>query len=249
MKKIKEKNVQAFNADIKNRGGYQYTNFGKYSAYIATKRQTKEIIKFLKKYAGKSPTILDVGCGDGVFTLEIYNLTKPKKIIGFDRAYSAINVASKSIKHKERNAISFQVGDVYEAHKLFKKDSFDIIVIRGVLHHLYQPQEAIKSLSLLSKKIIVLEPNGFNPLLKVIEKISPYHRKHEEKSYYPPKLNRWFINNGFIVKEQLFFSIVPYFCPEIIAKLLKSVERFIEKLPILHIFICGTNIIYYERKN
>lgn len=45
----------------------------------------------------------------------------------------------------------------------------------------------------------------------------------------------------------LFFSIVPYFCPKKIAKLLKFVEPFMEKLPFIKLFYCGTNLIYYEK--
>lgn len=162
-------------------------------------------------------------------------------------AASAIQVANKNVKTNLRNNILFQIGDIYNADKLFKKNEFDIVIVRGVLHHLYRPQDAITSLCSLSKKIIVLEPNGYNPVLKIIEKISPYHRKHEEKSYYPPTLNTWFEQNGFTVKKQTFFSIVPYFCPEILARFLKTIEPFIERLPMIHLIACGTNIIYYER--
>ncbi len=248
MKRKKEINVKAFNDDIKNKGRYQYANFEKYSIYIATKRQTEEIVRVLKLHVKKNSSILDVGCGDGTFTFEIYKRFHPKIIIGFDDAKSAINVASKSVKTKDKKNIIFLHGNVYNAHRMFKKTySFDVIVIRGVLHHLYNPQQAIKSLSQLSNKIIVLEPNGYNPMLKIIERTSPYHIKHEEKSYWPPTLNKWFRNNNFTVREQSFFSIVPYFCPEKIARLLKRVEPYIEKLTILKLFYCGTNLIYYEK--
>lgn len=247
MKRKKEKNIEAFNEDIKNTGQYLYTNFQKYSAYIATKRQSDALIKLLKEHAGKNATILDVGCGDGVFTLELFKAVMPKKIVGIDSARSAIRVANAKIKLKDRKRIVFQYRDVYDSYKLFGSDSFDIIVMRGLLHHLYDPQRAIKSLSFLSKKILVLEPNGFSPILKIIEKNSPYHRGHEERSYWPPKLNKWFMDVNFKVKKQLFFGIVPYFCPKSIAKLLKFIEPFMEKLPYVKVLYCGTNLIYYKK--
>lgn len=247
MKMKREKNIQEFNKDIKKTGQYSYTDFQKYSAYIATKRQTDELIKLIKEHTGKEITILDVGCGDGIFTLELYKAIKPGKIVGFDSARAAIRAANKKITSKEKRKIIFQYGDVYNADKLFKKNSFEIIVIRGLLHHLYNPQKAIKALTGLSKKIIVLEPNGFNPLLKIIEKISPYHSRHEEKSYWPPALNGWFISENYKVKKQILFSIVPYFCPKNIAKFLRLIEPFMEKLPFVKQFYCGTNLIYYEK--
>jgi ubiquinone/menaquinone biosynthesis C-methylase UbiE len=247
MKRKKEKNIQAFNKDIKIMGQYLYTDFQKYSAYVATKRQSRELIRLMRGVRKEELTILDVGCGDGVFTFELFKEIKPKKIIGFDSARSAIEVANKKVEVKDRGKIIFQHGDVYDAHRLFGKNSFDIIVIRGVLHHLYDPQKAIKSLSFLSKKIIVLEPNGFNPILKVIEKVSSYHREHEERSYWPPKMNRWFLDAKFKVKKQLFFGIVPYFCPKNIAKPLNYIEQYMEQIPFLKKFYCGTNLIYFEK--
>lgn len=247
MKKEGEKNFLAFNEDIKKNGQYLYTNFQQYSAYIATKRQSKELIKLIMEYIGYNATILDVGCGDGIFTLELLNEVKPKKIIGFDKAQLAIKLANKHIKKGDKKKITFRYCDIYNAHKYFRKNSFNIIIVRGVLHHVDDPQRAIASLSYISNKIIVLEPNGSNPILKLIEKISPYHRRHGEKSYLPPMLNKWFKNNGYVVKKQQYFSIIPYFFPKSIVKLLEHIEPFMERLPFVKVYYCGTNLIYYER--
>ena len=246
MRKTK-KNVQEFNDDIKKTGQYLYTNFQKYSAYIATKKQSDTLIDMIREQTDKNISILDVGCGDGVFTIELFKALKPKKIVGFDSARSAIQAANEKVAVKDKKKIVFQYGNVYDAHKLFGNNSFDIVVVRGLLHQLYEPQKAIKSLSSLSKKIVVLEPNGYNPILKVIEKISPYHRRHEEKSYWPPLLNKWFINNKFTVKEQQFFSIVPYFCPSPLAKLLEFVEPLMERIPYVKVLYSGTNLIYFKK--
>ena len=248
MKRKKEKNIHTFNEDIKSKGRYQYTDVNKFSAYLATKRQSEELIKLLKENTKENINILDVGCGDGTFTFEIFEKVNPKKILGFDRAQSAIKVANDAVKIKDRKKITFLYADVYDAHKIFKKNSFDIIVVRGVLHHLYKPKQAIKSLSWISNKIIVLESNGFNPVLKIIENTSQYHIQREEKSYWPPTLNKWFSDNGFKVKKQLFFSIVPYFCPKNLVILLKLIEPVMEKIPFIKMFYCGTNLIYYEKQ-
>lgn len=248
MGKKKEKSIYSFNEDIEANGRYQYTNFNNYSACIATKKQSKELLKLLKDHTSKNIKILDVGCGDGTFTFEILEKVNPKRVIGFDCAESAIRVANKAIKKKDRNKIKFLHGDVYDANKMFKKNSFDIIVIRGVLHHLDSPKKAIKSLRNISRKIIVLEPNGFNPMLKIIENTSPYHIRRGEKSYWPPTVNKWFADNGFKVRKQLFFSIVPYFCPKNIVKLLKFIEPVMERIPFVGMFYCGTNLIYYEKR-
>ena len=105
MNKKKEKNIHAFNEDIKKNGQYQYANINKYSAYIATKRQSKELIKLLSKYTGENVTILDVGCGDGTFTYEIANEINIRKIVGFDKARSAIKVARSAVKRNSLRSI------------------------------------------------------------------------------------------------------------------------------------------------
>ena len=95
--------------------------------------------------------------------------------------------------------------------------------------------------------MIIVEPNGYNPVLKVIEKVSPYHRAHDEKSYWPPTLNAWFRRNGFSVVKQKFFGVVPFFCPTPIAKSLKAIEPPIEALPITRHLACGTNLVLYRK--
>ena len=47
MKLVNEKNIQEFNRDVKLKGRYEYTDPGKYSSYIANKRQTAEIVSLL----------------------------------------------------------------------------------------------------------------------------------------------------------------------------------------------------------
>lgn len=248
IKKAEVGSTYEFNQDVENNGRYEYTDFNRYSAYIATKRQSEELIKLLKKHTKGNISILDVGCGDGAFTFELLKIVNLRRIVGFDFAREAIRVANGAIQDKDKNKIQFLHGDASDMHKMFKKNSFDLIVIRGVLHHLIRPEQAIKSLRNISNKVIVLEPNGYNPILKLIENTSPYHIKRGEKSYWPPTINKWFADNGFKTKEQRYFSIVPYFCPKIIVKLLKLIEPVMEKIPFIKLFYCGTNLIYYEKK-
>ena len=248
MSKNRKNKTYAFDKDIENIGRYEYTNSSKYSAYVATRKQSEEIIKLLNENPLKNTSILDVGCGDGTFTFEIFKEVKPKKIVGFACAEKAIRVAINSIRKHDKGKIKFLCANVYRSHKFFKKNSFDTIIIRGVLHHLSKPEKAIKSLKNIASKIIVLEPNGYNPILKLIENTSTYHIKRGERSYWPPKINKWFANNGFKVKKQHFFSIIPYFCPENIVKLLKFIEPVMEKIPFIKMFYCGTNLIYYEKQ-
>lgn len=243
----KDNTVMSFNNDISHIGSYVYTNRNIYSALIATKRQSDEPVRIIKKYFGINIKILDIGCGDGTFTLDLYKAAKPKQITGFDFAENAIKAANKRAKKIKNKSVVFKICDIYNIDKNFGKEMYDLAVARGILHHLNNPETAIKNICKTVSKVIVIESNGYNPVLKVIEKVSKYHREHREKSYFPPLLNRWFINQGFKVIEQKFVGLVPYFCPEIIARILKKIEPYIEKIPVFSKLCLGTNIIFFER--
>lgn len=240
-----EKNITMFNNDVKKTGKYIYSDFSRYSARVATKRQTYAILNMLKKNFSSHLTLLDCGCGDGTFTLELLNSRKINYIVGFDIAQNAIYQAKKLLPKKDRKKVLYTSCNMYDVRKKFGKKKFDVAIVRGVLHHLYNPERAIKQLSFLPY-ILVLEPNGYNPILKIIEKISPYHRKHEEKSYFPPTLNRWFQKNGYEIVEQKFVGIVPYFFPTFFALALHFLEPLMESIPLIHVIYAGSNVTLYK---
>ena len=250
MKKIrKEKNISAYNQDVKKLGRYEYTGQDRYSSITAGKKQSEEILKSIKYLRLKKPfRILDVGSGDGTYTFELYKKLNPALIVGFDFAREGVEIAMKRVKKKDVKKIKFINSSIYNVDKKIK-GKFDVAVIRGVLHHLYQPQRGINAVCKLSDIIVVAEPNGFSPFMKIMEKVSPYHRKHEEKSYYPPTLNSWFEKNGFRVRKQYYFGPVPFFFPEIPARMIKKIEPYIENIPYLNRIYCATNMIVYEKKS
>lgn len=243
----KEKNIDSFNNDVSNNGSYVYTGKNIYSSLVANQRQSAEIFRIIKKYFGKNIKILDIGCGDGTYTLELYNHIKPKQITGFDFAENGIKAADKKTREIKNKSVNFKSCDIYSIDKKFAKEKYDLAVARNILHHLYNPKIAIKNISKTVSKVVVLEPNGYNLILKIIEKASKYHRVHEEKSYFPPSLNKWFIEQGFRVTEQKFIGLVPYFFPEKMARILKKIEPFMEKVPFISKFYLGSNVIFFEK--
>ena len=84
-----------------------------------------------------------------------------------------------------------------------------------------------------------MEPNGYNPVLKVIEKLSRYHVEHEEKSYSPRRVAAWFERCGARVEAERYIGLVPMFCPDLLARLLKSFEPLVERTPLLRRIACG----------
>jgi ubiquinone/menaquinone biosynthesis C-methylase UbiE len=216
---LEKKNVSVFNSDVKENKGYRYTNNAPFSSVVANLRQTQETLKLIDKTA---KTLVDIGCGDGTYTAEIANARPDLKVSGFDPAAVAIDLA------KEKNPnIDFQVANLLDATSM-PNQQFDIAVIRGVLHHLTDPPLAIENAAKIAKKIIIIEPNGNNPILKVIEKTSKYHIEHEERSFAQSLLKQWCEEKNFKVESLTVIGFVPFFFPTVLAKIIYFFQPFLE---------------------
>lgn len=235
--KTREKNIRQFDADTAKLGGYQYTIPGHLSAVLANEHITKLTLSLVNI---EEKRVFDIGCGDGTYTIDLFHQGKPRLLFGIDPSKNAIAIAKKKTIGQSR--ISFSVGSIY---KLPKK-RFDIAIVRGVLHHLYRPEAAISEIVRAAPTVIIVEPNGYNPILKIIEKISPYHREHEEKSYPPALLDRWIRMKGGTIISRKFAGLVPFFCPAWAARLLRSIEPIIEKIPLFNLLLCANYYLIFK---
>ena len=225
-----ERNVQAFNQDVESNEGYLYTG-DKLSCRLSNERMTQSILD-LGNVAGKR--VIDIGCGDGTYTAGIAR-AGAASVLGVDAADAAVARARE--RCADQPNVSFEVVDIYTLEEPAQK--FDLAVVRGILHHLYDVERAIERVASVADEIVVLEPNGYNPMLKVIEKLSPYHVEHEEKSYAPRSLDRWFESCGGRIDDSQYIGLVPMFCPDFFASALKVVEPLVERIPGLRALGCG----------
>ena len=118
----------------------------------------------------------------------------------------------------------------------------------GVLHHMERPVDALREALRVASTIVVLEPNGYNLGLKLIEKLSKYHREHGEKSYPPSRLERWVRDLGGRVEARDWVCLVPYFCPDWVARVTKVLEPLVESIPLVRRFGCGSFLIVATRE-
>lgn len=227
----RERNVSRFEADVSERGAYVYSETDKLSCRLSNARMSDAIHAFARP---KGRRVIDVGCGDGVYTLELV-AAGASEVLGVDAAERAVESA------RERCAthanVRFEAVDIYELSH--DGEPFDVAVVRGMLHHLYDAPRAIERISAVAREVVVCEPNGYNPVLKVIEKTSPYHVAHEEKSYAPRTLDRWFEACGGRVVERDYIGLVPMFCPDVFARTCKRLEALVESAPGLRRIACG----------
>jgi ubiquinone/menaquinone biosynthesis C-methylase UbiE len=229
-----------FDKDVAGNEGYLYTTNSSMSSKIANKRQSEAI---LASADFRGQRVIDIGCGDGTFTIELFDRAGPSSIYAFDPASKAIEAARRKTGDR---AIEFAVNSAYEIP--VEDQSFDVAHLRGVLHHMDHPDVAIREALRVAKTIVVLEPNGYNVGLKVIEKLSKYHREHGEKSYPPARIEQWVRQHGGVVNSHDWVCLVPYFCPDWFARTMKVIEPIVEFIPVVDRLGCGTFVMAATRK-
>ena len=237
---IAKQNVKEFNEDVKSNGGYLYTTNPALSSVLANKR----ISEALNKHLSECKTLVDIGCGDGVYTNEIKKAFPDIEVEGFDPAKDAITIAQKNYPEIEFKVINILQSDISQVTR-----KFDVGILRGVLHHLPDQKLAIHNALQIADTVVVMEPNGNNPILKVIEKLSPYHRKHEEQSFTFWKLKKWSEEAGGTVVFNEYVGFIPFFFPELASRVIYFFQPFLEKIPLVREFLSGQIIMVVKKKS
>jgi ubiquinone/menaquinone biosynthesis C-methylase UbiE len=232
-------NIDVFDKDILSNGGYIYTTHKQLSSQLATQR-TVDIILETGCFSGHK--VLDMGCGDGYYTIRFWDQGKPHSMTGIDAASQAIMAANAN---KLDRGINFLVGDAH--HLPLPDNGFDVVMIQSILHHDDNPQDIIREAFRLAPLILIHEPNGNNLGLKIIEQFSAYHRDHHEKSYSTGQFNNWIKNVSGKIIYRKFAGFVPMFCPDWIASLTKKFEPILEFMPGLREYACSVVVMLVER--
>jgi SAM-dependent methyltransferase len=237
---LSEKEFLPFDVDVQRTGAYQYSAGTSYSAALANARLsdlTQEAMSW------KSLRVLDVGCGDGVYSMELFHRGSPGELVGIDLSPAAIASASSKVS-SEKMTFLLNSG----THLPFPDNSFDAVHLRGVLHHMENPQLAIKEAFRVARTVFIIEPNGWNVGLKCIEKLSKYHRDHHERSFTSRRIDHWIkLANG-ITSYRKWAGFVPMFCSRPIARVMKFIEPILESLPVVRQASCAVYVAVGVRK-
>lgn len=234
-----EVNIEVFNQDVEKLGGYEYALGEKLSTRIVSERNSKAIHS-LADFKGKR--VIDVGCGDGVYTAELEAL-KPSYVLGIDAADAAIQLAKKKLQGNP--LFEFETRSIYEMEPYHNK--FDIAVVRWMIHHLEDPGKAIQEVVRCAPIVIVADPNGYNPVLKLLEKYSDYHIRHGEKSFTASQFKKWFKDANAPIVKDMYVNTVPMFCNDNIAKTLDFIAPLAERLPLVKHLGCGQYVFRADR--
>jgi len=145
-------------------------NWHRYIEKPVMKRILKEIIK--------NKSVLDLGCGSGIFTNELIKFN-PKNITGIDLSGGLINIAKR-----EYPKIDFLVGDAKNTP--FKNSEFDVVSSSLMVHY-------FDNLISLFKEINrILKSNGYfvfsmhHPVMEVSGRLIINGKEDKENSLLKP---------------------------------------------------------------
>lgn len=231
---VTKANVNKFNKDVEENEGYLYTTNAKYSSIVANQRITEVANELIPN---NIKTLIDIGCGDGTYTSTIKKAHPHIEVTGIDPSTKAINIATRRFPN-----INFSDVNIYDVDKLTVR-TYNLSVIRGVLHHLSDQSQAINNAFLISDEMMIMEPNGNNFILKWIEKHSKYHIEHEEQSFSTTQLSQWCTDNGWKVQTIKYIGFVPFFFPTLPAKIIHFFQPVLEKIPLINKYLSAQIII------
>lgn len=124
---------------------------------LVKKYESELILDFLKPVAGE--TILDAGCGTGVFTLDI--LSTEAGIVGLDISFPMLRRAREKA---QRYPFTPVLGDI--AHLPFREGSFDKVVSITAIEFIADARSAVAELFRVTKQggvIVVANLNSLSP--------------------------------------------------------------------------------------
>ena len=138
--------MKLFNNESHGRSKEDFSDFIKKLELQALETAEERLPLYLEVGLKDAKTILDVGCGSGMVTRDIANLTKGK-VIGIDGSQDMIDVARDVLKTNKN--VELRVADA-EALP-FDDNSFDFVTCNLVLMWAKHPQEVVNEMTRVVK--------------------------------------------------------------------------------------------------
>lgn len=195
--------------------------------------------------ADKSSTVLEIGCGTGLFSGKFYQRTGAK-IIATDISPELLNVAKE--KYPE---VEFVLADAMQIQ--FDANTFDVVFGSSVLHHLEFERSLNQIFRVLKPggRMVFAEPNMLNPQI-FIQKNIPFIKKWLGDSPDETAIVRWSFTKLLRQKGFTNVNIFPYdflhpVVPGFLITTVNSIGKIVEKTPLLK-EIAGSVIIVAEKQ-
>lgn len=195
----------------------------------------KETLKIINKHQTNAKSILDIGCGNGIstinFSLKGYDVTAVEP----DKS-KTIGAEAIQLLKTHYNLDNLKIYNVFAEDINFPDNTFDVVYVRQAMHHANHLNKFIEEC------VRVLKPNGL--LLTIRDHViynkkdkhwflemHPLHKYYGGENAYTSKEYRdAFINAGADIKEEIKYydNVINYF-PTSTSELARMKERKIKK--------------------
>jgi SAM-dependent methyltransferase len=184
-----------------------------------------------------SAAVLELGCGDGEFAVEVLG-RHYRQVVALEKSPTAVERART---RPGIGNVRFGVADVV-THEYGAGDRWDGAFLIGFLHHVKQGTPiVVERLARVVPRVIVMEPNGNNPVRKLLEHL-PSYRAGGEESFRLAELVGIFALAGYRLRERATINLFPPFTPDALFPVIRGLERLVEATPALH-GLCSSHVL------
>ena len=181
---------------------------GEYSAGVWPHRIRQKVINLCREYKGGK--LLEVGCGEGLFILNLATANPQLEIVGIDNNISGLlstrekceNKKFKNVKLIYADAVNLPINDEYFDCLVCINTFLNLESIKVVNHILGQMARVCKK----KGKIFFDFRNSLNPFLRLKYKLAPYYDSTIEENKLP--LNTYYPKDIEDILRKLNFKII-----------------------------------------
>lgn len=182
LRKEEEIEFHNFLRDLKE-GTPEYRRFtANKKFYSVTRKSVAFVEDWLKERCRNGAEVLEYGCGTGSYSFFLASLGA--RVVGIDISNVGISQAREEAKKRGlADKTKFFVMDAEAT--TFPDNTFDVICVSGVLHHLDRAK-AFKEMARLLKPAgaaIAAEPLAHNPFIQLYRKMTPHLRTEFEAKH------------------------------------------------------------------
>lgn len=183
-------------------------------------------VKMLQAYEqNTSLKVLDLGCGDGVAEMFVQQYFPAWKVEGIDVSRESIAMA----KQLQLTNSNFAVYD--GIHIPFEDESFDMVIVAGVLHHVEFSLHAamaaeMKRVLKPGGRLVIYEHNPLNPLTRYLVNTCIFDE--DAKLLGAGYLCRLLLKQQFSISHKIYFIFFP---PKGFFKRLIPLEKYLGWIP------------------
>lgn len=166
-------------------------------------------IETINKFLVENETILDIGCGNGMGTIELAS-RKAIEIKGIDYSEDMIRAAQKLLSEKKsiiKGKISFSIGDILNLTE--EKNHYDKVVTRRVVINLGTFENQIKAAMEVYR---ILKPKGIflmsEATIDGLKRINALRKEFGLDELKQPWHNLYIDENAFIKEVSDIFKVV-----------------------------------------